>query len=122
MFNFVTNEVTGNKEASFSGKLVSVGETVLESKNENKTPYRVGTIEFEDAQGNTKQRSCMIWESNYKYGMQVGNSYLCKAVIVNGDEGPGVLLYASHLTQASRASLEDFGVEATQAQPEFTGA
>jgi hypothetical protein len=108
--NFKTNQVTGNQEAQFTGKLLSISEQVLE--NMNGTSYRVGTVEFKNAQGAKVQRSGLIYESNYstkdgEVRMSAGNDYLCTAIITEGRED--VLITISHLTGASRASKDDFG-------------
>lgn len=109
--NFKINSVTGNQEAQFTGKLLSISEQVLQ--NTNGTSYRVGTVQFKNAQGNTVQRTGLIYESNYvnkdtsEVRMSVGNEYLCTAIVAEGQDS--VLITVSHLQGAARASKDDFG-------------
>lgn len=105
--NVRVNPKTGNQEIDFHGKLLSISDQVL--NNVNNTEYRVGTIRFENAQGEEVDRSCLVYESNYQYGMEAdpngeGPTYLCRAI--NGEEG--ILLICSHLTGATRAQASDF--------------
>lgn len=116
-FTKVVNEVTGQTETQFQGKLISIGDQVME--NSNGKEYLVGTVQFENSREEQVQRSAIINKKNFDYGMEVGNTYLCRAV--NGEQG--VLISVSHLTSASRASVEDFEFETvTEKASEFTGA
>tara|TARA_B110000503_G_C7007864_1_gene354378 strand:+ start:281 stop:634 length:354 start_codon:yes stop_codon:yes gene_type:complete len=114
-FEKVINEVTGQVETQFEGKLISIGGKVQE--NSNGKEYLVGTIQFENSKGDKVQRSAIINKKNFDYGMEIGNSYLCRAV--NGEQG--VLISVSHLTQAARASVSDFAFESVKSVA-FTGA
>lgn len=108
------NSVTGQLETSFQSKLVSVSDRVVE--NTNGTQFRIATCELP----NGKQVSCRIYEKNFSYGMSVGTSYLTKATQYADANGEvQVDLTMSHLTVATRASLDDLGFAGT-AQAEVT--
>jgi len=102
-FKKVINDYNGQEEIQFQARLVSVSDQELE--NVNGTPYRVATIEFENANGVQTQSSAIIYSGNYDRGMTTGRSYLCTAV--QGEQG--VLVRMSHLEQAARATADDFG-------------
>ena len=107
MFNFKPNSVTGQLEANFNAKLLSVGQNFL--TNSNGIKYKVGTIEFKNAQGALIQRSARIYEKNLSYGMPVGQSYLC--TVSKYQDVSGTTQYdikCSHLQGAQRASSDDF--------------
>ena len=98
------NSVTGQLETSFQSKLVSISDRIVE--NSNGTQFRVATCELP----NGKQVSCRIYEKNFAYGMNVGTSYLTKATQYADANGEvQVDLTMSHLTTATRASLDDLG-------------
>ncbi len=105
MFEFKINPVTNRKEAQFQGKLISISDDVVGTTPKGKD-YYVGSVEFENANKQKIQRSCIINAANYDYGMTVGNTYLCT---VSLDAEKGALITMSHLTQAARASFDDFG-------------
>lgn len=93
----------GNQVIQFHAKLVSpLSETTLQ--NSNGTNYKLVTVEFENAKGETKQVSASIYEGNYSKGVTVGQIYLTTATIVDKK----VYLQMSHLTGAPRPDLEDF--------------
>ena len=107
MFNFKSNPVTGQLEANFNAKLVSVGENFL--SNSNGVKYKVGTIEFTNAQNRIVQKSARIYEKNLSYGMPVGQSYLC--TVSKYTDSTGATQYdikCSHLQGAQRATSDDF--------------
>ena len=109
-FNFVENPVTKLPEAQFNAKLVSDAPKTLityeNSKGENRQ-YGIVTIEFENSKGELQQSSASIHESNLKYGIERGTSYLCK-VTVNPATNQA-WLNMSHLTGAPRADVSAFG-------------
>ena len=113
MFNFKPNSVTGQLEANFNAKLISIGENFL--TNTNGVKYKVGTIEFTNAQNKVVQKSARIYEKNLSYGMPVGQSYLC--TVSRYQDASGSTQYdikCSHLQGAERATSEDFeGVAVT---------
>ena len=113
MFNFKPNSVTGQLEAKFNAKLVSIGENFL--TNSNKVKYKVGMIEFTNSKGDLVQRNARIYEKNLSYGMPVGQSYLC--TVSKYIDGAGATQYdikCSHLQGAQRATSDDFeGVAVT---------
>ena len=107
MFNFKPNSVTGQLEANFNAKLISVGENFL--TNSNKVKYKVGMIEFTNSKGDLVQRNARIYEKNLSYGMPVGQSYLC--TVSKYVDTAGATQYdikCSHLQGAQRATSEDF--------------
>ncbi len=100
------------KQFQFFATLIAVSSTVKTLQNDKQTPYRVGTIRFTNAQGVPVERSCMIWEKNFSREtgeMQLGETYLCTATIINEATGE-VGVTCSHLTQGARASMSDFDV------------
>ena len=113
MFNFKPNSVTGQLEANFNAKLISIGENFL--TNTKGVKYKVGTIEFTNAQNKVVQKSARIYEKNLSYGMSVGQSYLC--TVSRYQDASGSTQYdikCSHLQGAERATSEDFeGVAVT---------
>ena len=107
MFNFKPNSVTGQLEANFNAKLISLGENFL--TNSNKVKYKVGMIEFTNSKGDLVQRNARIYEKNLSYGMPVGQSYLC--TVSKYIDSAGATQYdikCSHLQGAQRATSEDF--------------
>ena len=107
MFNFKPNSVTGQLEANFNAKLISIGENFL--TNINGVKYKVGTIEFTNAKGVLVQKSARIYEKNLSYGMPVGQSYLC--TVSKYVDTAGATQYdikCSHLQGAQWATSEDF--------------
>ena len=113
MFNFKPNSVTGQLEANFNAKLVSIGQNFL--TNINNVKYKVGTIEFTNAKGALVQKSARIYEKNLSYGMPVGQSYMC--TVSKYQDASGSTQYdikCSHLQGAQRATSDDFeGVAVT---------
>ena len=113
MFNFKPNSVTGQLEANFNAKLISIVQNFL--TNTNGVKYKAGTIEFKNAQGLLSQRNARIYEKNLSYGMPVGQSYLC--TVSKYIDSAGATQYdikCSHLQGAQRATSEDFeGVAVT---------
>lgn len=102
------SELTGSYEANFSAKLRSISDATFQ--NVNKTVYRIANIELPTG----KVVSGLMYESNFQHGVQVGNSYLCKAVYEG--KGDNVLITVSHLAAAERASIGDFGFELSEAK------
>ena len=104
------------QEVKFNGKLLSVSENTLKLNNEKETEYRIGTIEFADKDGVVQQCSTMIFEGNYKHGMQVGISYQSTARLIDGN----VYLQTSHLTSADRANSDMFDFSFVEKKEEVT--
>lgn len=100
------NELTGSYEAGFSAKLRSVSDATFQNVNE--TTYRIANIELPTG----KVVSGLMYESNFQHGVQVGNTYLCRAVYQG--EGQNVLITVSHLAAAERATINDFGFELSE--------
>ena len=113
MFNFKPNSVTGQLEANFNAKLINIGENFL--TNTNGVKYKVGIIEFTNAQNKVVQKGARIYERNLSYGMPVGQSYLC--TVSKYQDASGSTQYdikCSHLQGAQRATSDDFeGVAVT---------
>ena len=113
MFDFKPNSVTGQLEANFNAKLVSIGQNFLE--NSNGVKFKVGTIEFTNVKGALVQKSARIYEKNLSYGMPVGQSYMC--TVSKYQDASGSTQYdikCSHLQGAQRATSDDFeGVAVT---------
>ena len=113
MFNFKPNSVTGQLEANFNAKLISIGGNFL--TNSNGVKFKVGTIEFLNAKNILVQKSARIYEKNLSYGMPVGQSYLC--TVSKYIDSAGATQYdikCSHLQGAQRATSDDFeGVAVT---------
>lgn len=106
------NEQTGNYEANFSAKLMSVSDKTFASNNEKGTLYRAVTIQLEN--GSSYQG--IMYEANYQHGVTMGNSYLCRAINSGKDEN--VLITVSHLAAAPRATVKDFGFSLSQVKEE----
>ena len=107
MFNFKPNSVTGQLEANFNAKLISIGENFL--TNTNGVKYKVGIIEFTNAQNKIVQKGARIYEKNLSYGMPVGQSYLCTVSKFIGSAGATQYdIKCSHLQGAQRATSDDF--------------
>lgn len=114
-FTKVWNDQQQQYDVQFPAHLVSVSDQILQ--NVNGTEYRVGTIEFENAKGNSVRRSAMIYENNYQYGMTPGETYLA----TGKQTEQGVLVTLSHLQGAARPQEDDFeGVFEDQPAEETT--
>ena len=61
MFNFKPNSVTGQLEANFNAKLINIGENFL--TNTNGVKYKVGIIEFTNAENKVVQKSARIFDT-----------------------------------------------------------
>jgi len=108
-FENVVNPVTKatEKQASFTGELVSIAEKAMELNNEKKTKYFPASVNIPEI----GVRSCIIYKANFDHGMVVGGSYRGRVTIApdaNGKVNPIITL--SHLTSADRATLADFGL------------
>jgi len=92
----ISNPTTGQEEIIFEAKLLSIAEKPL--VNVNGTEYRPASIEFKDVNGKLQQATCIVYESNFVYGMSKGNSYSARAVKTD----KGILITVSHLSAAAR--------------------
>ena len=99
----IVNEETGKKQFLFNAKLIKIGEKVL--LNANSKEYKIVTLGFNLPSGENVKRSAMCYASNYNNGIQEGNEYLCN---LSFDEEGNPHINMSHLTNADRASREDF--------------
>lgn len=107
----VINPVTKQREIQFSGRLISISPDVVGSTPNGKD-YRIGTISFKNKSNQLVQASALIFENNFKYGMETGVEYQCRAVFTPNQASP--LIIMSHLTGAARATFDDFGVTAEE--------
>jgi hypothetical protein len=99
----IQNLNTGKDEFTFNAKLLDVGETVIE--NVNGKEYKVVTLGFQLPNGKDVQRTAICYASNYEYGIEEGQEYLCNLSF--GEQGdPHIRM--SHLTNSDRASADDF--------------
>ena len=113
----IKNSLTGKEEMQFTGKLLSISEKVL--SNSNGKNYKVVSIEFPDVNGEVQVASGIIYEGNYKNGVEVGKSYLCTASEANGQ----AYIHMSHLTGgADRPTLDMFGFAATSTETSTVSA
>jgi hypothetical protein len=101
-----------NQTSKFTAKLISVAKTP--SVSATGTQFRRCTVEYKSpATGELKQSSARIWEKNYAYGMQEGESYSATAQVwLNAEGNAQVDITVSHLQNATSASLADFGFTA----------
>ena len=88
------------------GELISIANEPM--NNVKGTAFYPATVAFEDAQGKIAKRGCLVYKSNFDYGMSVGTTYLGKIIKVAGKLP---LLVLSHLDRASQASDDDFGID-----------
>jgi len=99
----IVNEETGESQFLFNAKLLKIGEKVL--LNANSKEYKIVTLGFNLPSGEDVKRSAMCYASNYNNGIEVGENYLCN---LSFDEEGNPQMNMSHLTNAERASVEDF--------------
>ena len=102
-FKEIINSETGEKQFLFNAKLLKIGEKTLE--NSNGKEYKIVTLKFNLPTGEEVERSAMCYASNYEYGIEEGRDYLCNLSFT--EEG-NPQINMSHLTNADRASAEDF--------------
>ena len=102
-FKEIINSETGEKQFLFNAKLLKIGEKTLE--NSNGKEYKIVMLKFYLPTGEEVERSAMCYASNYNHGIEEGRNYLCNLSFT--EEG-NPQINMSHLTNASRASAEDF--------------
>lgn len=111
--NFVKKEYNGSVsyEADIQAELISISDK--EMQNSNGTGYRLCTVKFQNINGDTVERTGMIYDGNYLHpeaDFQIGQSYLTTVTLTEGNDN--ALIRVSHLQGAKRASaLNDFGVD-----------
>ena len=111
------NPVTGQLETNFLGTLESIGETPQE--NSNKTLFRLGSVKLPTG----AVRSCRIYEKNFAHGMTIGTTYRCKATKYADANGElQIDITMSHLTQAARATEDDFAFVGNEVAVDATKA
>lgn len=98
--------------ATMTGKLISMSKEAI--PNAGGTLYHPATVEFEHVNGTLVKSSAMIYKSNADYGMEVGNSYLGKVIVMAGKQP---LIVLSHLDRDSAPTLDMFGLDVTELVP-----
>lgn len=109
MFNLKFNPEYGQMEGQFKAKVVSLGNTIMTTSKGK--PYVVGTIQFANADGEQVERSAICYEAN-KGKIVLGETYLCN-IVVTQDRPNEPIISISPLTNAVRATADDFGFDAT---------
>ncbi|MCW5518487.1 hypothetical protein J1N09_01460 [Aureitalea sp. L0-47] len=99
----ITNEITGGPEFLFNATLLKIGENTLTNSNDKE--YKIVTLEFNLPDGEEVERTAMCYASNYEQGVEIGKAYLCN---LSFDEEGKPQIRMSHLSNADRASAEDF--------------
>lgn len=99
----IQNEETGETEFLFNAKLLKIGKKEIE--NSNQKLFKVVTLQFSLPDGMEVERSAICYESNYQYGIEEGKDNLCN---LSFDEVGDPQIRMSHLTNADRASADDF--------------
>ena len=99
----IQNPETGENEFLFHARLLKIGKSVLENSNEKL--FKVVTLKFNLPDGQEVERTAMCYQSNYQYGVEVGKDYLCN---LSFDEEGTPQIRMSHLTNADRATADDF--------------
>ncbi len=99
----IENPETGEMEFQFNATLLKIGKSVLENANEKQ--FKVVTLKFNLPDGEEVERTAICYQSNYKYGLEEGKDYLCNLSYDN-EANPQIRM--SHLSNADRASAEDF--------------
>jgi hypothetical protein len=96
----------GNQEVKFYATLIA--ELPTQSRaNSNGTNYKIANIQFADADGVLQEGTAMIYEGNYRHGLEVGRSYLTTAEF----DGESVYLRMSHLEARIKAEPSMFGFQ-----------
>ncbi|MEB8328316.1 hypothetical protein OO009_03035 [Flavobacteriaceae bacterium KMM 6897] len=99
----IQNSETGETEFLFNAKLLKIGKSELANLNEKL--FKVVTLIFNLPEGEEVERTAMCYKSNYQYGIEEGKDYLCN-LSFDSEGKPQIRM--SHLTNADRASAEDF--------------
>lgn len=99
------NQVTGNLQVTTEAKLIQIAENP--QANVNGTLYYPCTIEFVTKLAEVKTVPALMYAENYKYGVEVGKSYLC--TVTKTDRGH--LFTLSHLPARDMTTDEDFGFD-----------
>jgi len=99
----IQNPESGETEFQFNATLLKIGKSVLENANEKQ--FKVVTLKFNLPDGEEVERTAICYQSNYQYGIEEGKDYLCNLSYDN-DANPQIRM--SHLSNADRASAEDF--------------
>ena len=99
----ITNDVSGESEFLFNATLLKIGKKTLSNSNEKE--YKIVTLGFDLPDGEEVERTAICYATNYEYGIEVGKAYLCNLTF---DEEASPQIRMSHLSNANRASANDF--------------
>lgn len=99
----IQNLKTGKNEFLFNATLLKIGEKV--NQNSNSKDYKIVTLRFELPSGEEVERSAICYASNYDYGIEEGENYLCN---LSFDDNNEPQINMSHLRNSERATAEDF--------------
>ena len=99
----IENPDSGETEFLFNATLLKIGKSVLENSNEKL--FKVVTLKFNLPDGEEVERTAMCYQANYKHGLSEGKDYLCN---LSFDEEGNPQIRMSHLTNADRATADDF--------------
>jgi hypothetical protein len=118
-FNFAPSEQTGDLQASFPGKLISISEKAL--TNVNGTNYKIATINFENSQGAKENVSAFVYEGNYSKTddagnalMVVGGEYNCTVTLPAASPDKPIITVSHLPASGQRATASAFGVSNEQ--------
>jgi hypothetical protein len=98
-------------EKKIMAKLVSIASTPKSQTNAKGdiTNFYPCTVELTNSKGELVQRSGRVFEGNFKYGMNVGDSYSTTVKgYVDSKGEQQVDIVVSHLQGTQRASWDDF--------------
>ena len=70
------------KSAPFVAELVNVSDEFKEMDNAKKTKFRNASCQLTNDKGVLVKRRCIIYESNYAYGMEIGEQYAGRATAI----------------------------------------
>ncbi len=102
--DFKRNDQYNCWEGTIRAEVVSMSETVLTNKNGKE--FVVGTIRYSNG-GKPIERSAICYMSNVAK-ISVGKEYLCNVTITD-DQPDSPIISISPLTNAVRATAQDFG-------------
>lgn len=110
----IANDNQGNPRVQFTAKLESISENTFE--NVNGKLYKAVTVSFKDIKGNPASATGIIYEGNYKRGVEPGKEYLTVATQTE----KGVLITMSHLTSAERPTADMFDFSEAEVEVKST--
>jgi len=99
----IENDINGNTRLRFEAKLLNISDAVL--LNTNQKNYKIVGLEFVMPSGIVKQSSGFCFEGNYKYGVEVGKTYMSQVTLF--DDGSAII-NMSHLPATARPTADMF--------------